>query len=157
MAVFKTIEEEVVRTLITDANIKTIITTDIIKRIFIDFTRPQTKKFPMISVGVNYGPQEPAIHAMNGICTITMEFKELQSGGSGKPTKYSKLSLLKQHIIDALSKKSFGTNLVINKFLLLSGSVPFFDTTDKVWRWPLVFDFVHEDDVVKGRVGVEIP
>jgi len=170
MGTFVTIEEEVVRVLVDDANVKTIIDTDTNKRIFVASLRPQTKKFPMLSVDTDYGPEEPAIHALNGICTIMMEFKELQN--NGKPTEYSQLSLLKQHILDALSKKSFGSGngdysfehstafsggglgIIVNKFLLTSDSEPIFDLEDKVWRWPLIFDFVHRDILTVGRVGV---
>lgn len=157
---FKTIEEAIIETLINDADIKTILGSNANKKVFISFVRPQLinskqLKFPNINISVNYGAGEPAIPAMNGVATITMEFREL--GDSLTPTKYSALSLLKEKILNALAKVDFSLgDLTINHFLLQSGSKPIFILSDKVWQWPLIFNFVHRDNVTVGRVGVEV-
>ena len=157
---FKTIEEAIIQTLINDTNVKAVVGTPTNKKIFVAFTRAQlvnssSVKFPNISVSINYGPQAPALPAMLGVATITMEFTELDNNGI--PFKYSTMSLLKQHIIDALAKVDFSLgDLIINHFLLQDGSEPDFDLEDKVWRWPLIFNFVHQDEVTIGRVGVVV-
>jgi len=159
---FFTIEEAIIKALTGNSDIQTELGSKFKQKVFVAAMRPQLVSpnvaalFPNISVGVDYGPEEPAIHAMNGIATILLEFKELIK--SGTPTKYSKLSLLKQHVLDALAKVDFSANgLVVNHFNLISGSQAFFDLEDKVWRWPLIFEFVHESLVTKDRVGVEVP
>ncbi len=159
---FFTIEEAIIKALIGNSDIKIELGSKFAQKVFVAAMRPQLISpgtdalFPNISVGANYGPEEPAIHAMNGVATIIMEFKELLRDGT--PTRYSKMSLLKEHILDALAKVDFSANgLVVNHFNLLSGSQPFFDLEDKVWRWPLIFEFVHESLVTKDRVGVEVP
>lgn len=158
---FKTIEEAIIETLINDADIKIILGSNTNKKVFVSFVRPQlinskTLKFPNISVSVNYGAGEPAIPAMNGVATITMEFREL--GDSPIPTKYSELSLLKEKILNALAKIDFSLgDLTVNHFLLQSGSEPIFVLQDKVWQWPLIFNFVHRDAITVGRVGVVVP
>ena len=159
---FKTIEEAIVQALINDTNVKAVVGTPINKKIFIGFTRPQlvnktSAKFPNISVSINYGPQEPALPAMLGVATIMMEFSELKEN-NGIPFKYAIMSLLKQHILDALAKVDFSiSDIIINHFLLIGGSEPFFILEDKVWRWPLIFEFVHQDEITIGRVGVVVP
>lgn len=159
---FFTIEEAIIKALIEDSDIKTDLGSKFAQKVFVAAMRPQLISpgtdalFPNISVNINYGPEEPAIHAMNGVATIMMEFKELVK--SGIPTEYSTMSLLKEHIFNTLAKVDFSANgLVVNHFNLLSGSQPTFDLEDKVWRWPLIFEFVHESLVTKDRVGVETP
>ena len=168
---FTVIEEEIIRTLKDDSNIKIFLVTDVQKKIFAEDVRPQTVGFPNISTSVDYGPQTPALPAMLGTATIMMEFEELDSDGI--PTKYSDLSLLKQHILDALSKVDFGSGangeydfefsdeyvaqisgLILNHFLLIGNSEPIYVAEDKVWKWPLIFEFVHEDEITVDRVGV---
>lgn len=159
---FFTIEEAIIKALTEDDDIKTDLGLKFAQKVFVAAVRPQLVSpnvavlLPNISVDINSGPEEPAIHAISGVATVMMEFKELLKDGT--PTKYSTMSLLKEHILNALAKVDFSANgLVVNHFNLLSGSQPFFDLEDKVWRWPLIFEFVHESLVTKDRVGVEVP
>ena len=156
---FTTIEEAEIKRLREDADIKTFLGTKADRKVYIASLRPQLVKtgallFPNLSVTIDYGAQEPAIHAMNGICTIMMEFQELKRGG-GTPIKYKDMSQLKERVMDAVHKVDFSTgDLVINHFNLLSGSQPIFILEDKLWSWPLLFEFVHEDLITKDRIGV---
>lgn len=158
---FKTIEEAIIETLINDADIKIILGSNANRKVFVSFMRTQLinskqLKFPNISVSISYGPAEPAIPAMNGVATITMEFKEL--GDALIPILYASLSFLKEKILNALAKIDFSLgDLTVNHFLLQGGSEPIFILQDKVWQWPLIFNFVHRDNVTVGRVGVEVP
>ena len=161
MAVF-TIEEAVVKKLREDPDIRTFLGTDVDKKVILAAMRPQLfasdkKLLPVISISVDYGPEEPAIHAMNGICTIMMTFAETDLL-TRHPIKYERMSLLKEHIMDAVHKVNFSdVGFVVNHFNLLSGSSPTFIVDDKVYQWPLVFEFVHEDLITKDRVGVVVP
>lgn len=157
-----TIEGAVIRHLRENPNIRTFLGTDVEKKIFVAAMRPQLFAnnqllLPNITVGVDYGPEEPAIHAMNGVCTIMITFPEIDLN-TRHPIKYENMSLLKEHIMDAVHKVNFSdVGFVVNHFNLLSGSEPTFIIDDKVWQFPLVFEFVHEDLITKDRVGVEVP
>ena len=163
MPVF-TIEEAAIRALQNDSTVQSILGSNYNKKIFMDSLRPQLsennsmirKYFPNISIDINYGEAEPTLPAMHGVCTIMMEFFERELDGI--PTKFSDLSLLKERILVVLGKVDFSTGgLVVNHFLLISQSEPFFNLEDKVWRWPLIFEFVHEDIITIGRAGFPIP
>ncbi len=161
MAVF-TLEEAVIKKLREDSDIRDFLGTDVDKKVFIAAMRVQlfaSNKLilPNIAISVDYGPEEPAIHAMNGICTIMMTFAETNLL-TRLPTKFEDMSLLKEHIMDAVHKVNFSdVGFVVNHFNLLSGSAPVFNLDDKVWTWPLIFEFVHEDLITKDRVGVVVP
>jgi len=159
---FTTIEEAVIKKLSDDLDIRAFLGTDFKKKVFVASVKPQLFAsdqllLPNISVNVDYGPEAPAIHGMFGTCTIMMEFSEINKK-SGVPTKYKDMSQLKEHIMDAVHKVDFSTgDLVLNHFNLLSGSQATFLIEDKVWRWILVFEFVHEDLITKDRIGVVVP
>ena len=155
---FFTLEEAVIKQFRNDPSITSFLGKDFSKKIFEAFVRPQLFQsgnllLPNISIDINYGAEEPALPAMNGICTITMDFEELKPDGT--PTRYSDMSLLKEHIMDAVHKIDFSAmGITMNHFNLLSGSEPFFILEDKIWKWPLIFEFVHENQITIGRVGV---
>lgn len=154
---FFTLEEATVKALIEDSDIQTILGSEFIRKVFGSETRPQLVDglFPTISVDINYGVEEPALPAMNGIAIIMIEFEELLADGT--PTKYSDISFLKERILNALHKVDFSAgDLILNHFQLISGSEPFFVLEDKVWKWPLIFEFVHENQITVERVGVVI-
>lgn len=155
---FFTIEEAIIGKLTEDLSIQTILGSEFERKIFTAFTRPQlisNNLFPNISVDIDYGPEEFALPAISGVATIMMEFQELLKDGT--PTRYLDISLLKEKILDALHKVDFSSGgLILNHFQLISGSEPFFVLKDKVWKWPLIFDFVHEEGVTIGRVGVKV-
>jgi len=156
---FTTLEAAVIKQLSNDADIKSFLGSDSKKKIFVASIKPQLfasgrKLLPNISVNVDYGPEAPAIHAMLGTCTIMMEFAEINRN-TEVPTFYKRMSLLKENIMNAVHKVDFSTgDLVLNHFNLLSGGQATFLIEDKVWRWPLQFEFVHEDLITKDRVGV---
>lgn len=154
---FFTIEEAIIKKLTEDSSIQTILGSNFVRKIFSASTRLQLVDglFPTISVDINYAPEEPALPAISGVATIMMEFKELLKDGT--PIKYSDISFLKEKILDALHKVDFSSNgLTLNHFQLISGSEPFFILQDKVWKWPLIFEFVHEEGVTIGRVGIKV-
>ncbi len=105
---FFTIEEAIIKALTEDSDIQTDLGSKFLQKVFVAAMRPQLVSpnvaalFPNISVDINSGPEEPAIHSINGVATIMMEFKELIK--SGTPTRYSNMSLLKEHILNVLAK-----------------------------------------------------
>lgn len=152
---FFTLEEATVKALVEDSDIQTILGSEFTRKVFGAETRPQLVDglFPTISVDINYGVEEPALPAMNGIAIIMLEFAELLA--SGIPTRYSDISFLKERILNVLHKVDFSAgDLILNHFQLMSGSEPFFVLEDKVWKLPLIFEFVHENQITIGRVGV---
>lgn len=150
MAVNKTIEEAIIIALRADSDVSSFLGSDFKKKIFITSVRSKNLGLPAIGISVDLGPAQPRLPAMEGIVTIILEFAEKKS--NGKPTTYRDMNDLREHVLDALHKIDFSTgNFVLNHFVLTGGSEPIFDLTDKVWKFPLIFETVFCDNLTIGR------
>lgn len=149
MAANETIEEAIIIKLRADTDIVSFLGSDFRKKIFITSVRSKNIGLPAIGISVDLGPAQPRLFAMEGIVTIVLEFNEKTNGES---TKYTDMNDLREHVLDALHKIDFSTgNLILNHFVLTGGSEPIFDLTDKVWKFPLIFETVFVDNLTVGR------